>query len=186
MLKLENANKGTTNLRKELSSFFVSNFFCKKDQDVQNFLHKNAIRFEDADKSRTYLIVDEAELSNQRLVILGYFSLELKSIDLAEEISKSKRRELDGISKDAKSLNVYLIGQLAKNDLYIDKITGSEIIDYAIPLIKDCMKKIGGRVVLVECKNKKKLLEFYHRHNFKVLQSTPDSEDMIQLIKIIK
>jgi len=173
-------------LRGKLSSFFSSNFFCKKDPDVQKFLHKNAIRFEDADKSRTYLIVDEAELNSQRLVILGYFSLGLKSIDLAEEISKSKRRTLDGISKDAKSINVYLIGQLAKNDLYKDKIAGSEIIDYAIPLIKDCMKKIGGRVVLVECKNKKKLIEFYKHHDFKILQSTPDSEDMIQLIRIIK
>jgi len=173
-------------LRGKLSSFFLSNFFCKKDPDVQKFLHKNAIRFEDADKSRTYLIVDEAELNSQRLVILGYFSLGLKSIDLAEEISKSKRRTLDGISKDAKSINVYLIGQLAKNDLYKDKIAGSEIIDYAIPLIKDCMKKIGGRVVLVECKNKKKLIEFYKHHDFKILQSTPDSEDMIQLIRIIK
>jgi hypothetical protein len=179
-------NEEAKTLRKSLSSFFSSNFFCKKDRDVQSFLHNKAIRFEDADKSRTYFVVDEEKLNESKLAIFGYFSLGIKSIDLAEDVSKSQRRKLDGLSKNADSLNVYLIGQLAKNDSYKDKVTGTELLNYAIPLIKNCMRIIGGRVVLVECKNQEKLVDFYKKQNFTILQETEDSKNMIQLVRTLK
>lgn len=179
-------NREAKTWRKLLSSFFSSNFFCKKDRDVQNFLHNKAIRFEDADKSRTYFVVDEEKLTESKLAIFGYFSLGIKSIDLDKNISKSQRRKLDGISKNADSLNVYLIGQLAKNDSYKEQVTGSEMLNYAIPLIKNCMKIIGGRVVLVECKNHEKLVDFYKKQDFTVLQKTEDSKNMIQLVRTLK
>ncbi len=179
-------NKETKTLRGSLSSFFSSNFFCKKDKDVQNFLHNKAIRFEEADKSRTYFVVDEEKLNESKLAIFGYFSLGIKSIDLAEDIPKNQRRKLDGLSKNADSLNVYLIGQLAKNDNYKDQVTGAELLNYAIPLIKNCMKIIGGRVVLVECKNQEKLVDFYKKQDFTKLQETEDTKNMIQLVQTLK
>jgi predicted GNAT family N-acyltransferase len=105
---------------------------------------------------------------------------------LAEDIPKNQRRKLDGLSKNADSLNVYLIGQLAKNDNYKDQVTGAELLNYAIPLIKNCMKIIGGRVVLVECKNQEKLVDFYKKQDFTKLQETEDTKNMIQLVQTLK
>ncbi|MBD5081926.1 MAG: hypothetical protein HDT44_09225 [Ruminococcaceae bacterium] len=53
----------------------LSSFSCEKDKDVEYFLHREG-----------------------RFVILGYFTLALKVLDLPENLSNNMRKRLDGIS----------------------------------------------------------------------------------------
>lgn len=139
--------------------------------DVEGFLKNTAIRFEEADKCRTYLIVpkDNSVEENGDIKILGYFSTSTKSIKIPNALSKTKIRLLDGLNKNAEELKCYLIGQLAKNDTYKHLIDGKEILDSALNIIQKCYELMGMRVVLVECVNDKNLTDFYENNNFQLI-----------------
>ncbi|WP_196566874.1 hypothetical protein [Proteus alimentorum] len=68
-----------------------------------------AIRFEQTSNARTYLILNDSG------EILAYFSLSFKELTLDNvKISKTKRQQLDGISRKAEKIKVFLIGQIGK------------------------------------------------------------------------
>lgn len=94
----------------------------------------------------------------------------MKHIQISPSVSKTQVKKLDGFNKKATDLNCYLIGQLGKNDLYKDKTEGKIILQYAISTLKSCYHAVGGRVALIECKNKKKLIDFYKDNDFSELQ----------------
>lgn len=78
---------------------FLSSFSCKQNKDIENFLHNRAIDFEHINKSRTYILCDDdIWCKKEILVILGYFSVALKVLDLPKNISNRLRKNLDGIS----------------------------------------------------------------------------------------
>ena len=116
MISEDNLEEDIQRLKELLSSFS-----CDKDKDIELFLHNRAIMFERLNKSRTYLLCDNDILrEEERFVVLGYFSIALKVLDLPENISNRSRKNLDGISAKLhgdviKSIPCYLIGQLAKS-----------------------------------------------------------------------
>lgn len=165
----------------------LSSFECSRDKDVENFLKHKSIRFEKSDVSRTFLILDECNLMNEenKFNILGYFSLSMRNITLPEEMKKSLRRKLDGINKEATSVDCFLIGQLGKNDCFSSLVKGEEILQHALDMINEAREIIGKRVVLVECKDREKVLNFYQNNNFmKVGQN--EETNLLRLIKIHK
>lgn len=149
----------------------LSNFHCKKNKDVERFLINNAIRFEKADKCRTYLIVpsDKPIKSDGTLKILGYVSIAKKTMQFPQQFSNSKRKRFDGIDKKAEEVNTFLIGQLGKNDDFKntnEEIKGNLLLKYALNLIFKCYEIIGGRTVLVECSDCEKVTNFYKENGF--------------------
>ena len=40
----------------------LSAFLCKKDKDIEYFLHHKAVEFEQLSKSRTYIICDQQQI----------------------------------------------------------------------------------------------------------------------------
>jgi hypothetical protein len=42
---------------------------------------------------------------------------------------------------------------------------------------------VGGRILIVECEEKKVLTDFYKQQGFKILQEKPNNSDLLQLIK---
>ena len=149
----------------------VSNFSCEKNLDVENFLREDAINREKRDLTRTYLIIDQNKFeSDNEINIVAYFSIALKTLIIPQTLSNSKIKKIDGFSKDAKDSIVYLIGQLARNDGYnTEAITGAEILARALNIISDIKDKIGGKVVLVECEDQKKVIDFYLENDFERL-----------------
>ena len=106
---------------------YVANFYCSKDFDIEDFLKRKAVLFEKLGKSRTFLVVDED------FDIIGYFSLALSILDIPQILSNRKRKDMDGLSAKRKGELVekipsILIGQLAKNDLYIGKFSGNGLL----------------------------------------------------------
>ena len=56
----------------------LSSFSCDKDLDIEFFLKNKAVDFETISKSWTYLYCDYQKLLENKIVILGYFTLSLK------------------------------------------------------------------------------------------------------------
>lgn len=172
----------------------LSSFSCEKDKDIESFLHNRAIDFEFLNKSRTYLLCDNDILLNEgRFLILGYFTVALKVLDLPKRLSNNARKALDGLSAKLhgeviSSVPCYLIGQLAKNSAVPPNksVCGSEIINRAISIIKSSVENVGGRYVMIECHNNAKLRKFYSDNAFTEFEALPyGSTQMVQMLRTL-
>jgi len=144
-------------------------FTCPRNIDVETFLKNKAIRFEKTGTSRTYLI-----LNNENGEILGYFSLSFKSLALdTSKISATQVKRLDGISKHAKNIKVFLIGQIGKNSQIENNPLSLKIILSEIyGVIAQVQSLIGGRVIVLECEDHPRLINLYESHGYKVIDIT--------------
>lgn len=190
--KLLSQGETTGNIQK--LSGLLSSYACDRDKDIESFLHNRAIDFERLNKSRTYLVCDgNIWFTDRKVVILGYISVSLKVLDLSESISNRKRKMLDGLSAKLhgeviKSVPCYLIGQLAKNsNVPCERsISGAELINCAISIIRLAETYVGGRYVLIECRDIPKLLKFYTDNNFELFDKLPfGNEPMAQMIRTL-
>ena len=175
----------------------LSSFSCAYDEDIQKFLHNRAVEFERLSKSRTYLIVSEEEFENPEVAfdeftIYGYISLAVKVFTVPETTSNRQRQQLDGFSakehgKQISNFPCYLIGQLARNsNVPKESISGAELLNFAYDIIAISVDEVGGRNILVECHNNKKLLQFYLDNEFyKISQMPNETQSMIQMIRRI-
>lgn len=145
----------------------IQNFSCK-NADVENFLKTKAVEYENRNKSRTYLIIDESNVN-----ILAYYTLSLKAIDFRDTVSKSMIQKIDGFSKNVESVAAILIGQLGKDEVYGERISGKKLLEYAINSIYIVQDIIGGRVCFLETEdneNNAKVIDFYEENEFVTLQ----------------
>lgn len=144
-------------------------FSCNLNTDVETFLKNKAIRFEKSSNSKTYLI-----LNDENGEILAYFSLSFKSISLdTTKISGTEIKKLDGMSKNAKNIKVFLIGQLGKNSQIKNNCLNLKIIFSEIyGVISQVQSLIGGRVIILECENHPKLISLYESHGYKSIDIT--------------
>ncbi len=111
-----------------------------------------------------------------------HFSLALKSLKFDVSLSKTRIRKIDGLSNKIEDTSVYLLGQLAKNELYQKDTDGKEILEgYVFPLVAQAVKYVGGRIILIECANKEKLISFYGNNGFVYLQD----DEYVQMIRFL-
>lgn len=180
---------------KDLLEQFLSSFSCSQDKDIESFLHNKAVQFEKLSKSRTYLICNETEFQNNRLeqiTIYGYISVTLKNLSIPDNASNRTRKSLDGFSskirvKPIRDIPCYLIGQLSRNSkVSKDSLNGSELICHACDVISQAVDAVGGRYVMIECRDEQKLIYFYRQNLFKEFARIPDKNiPMVQMIRKI-
>jgi len=166
----------------------ISIFVCGKDDDIGKFLRERAISFEKLGKSRTFLIFDEDE---EEFQVLAYFTLALQVFKVPESLSNRQIKNFDGFNAKIKGETItefpaILIGQVAKNDLYKDKIAGYEVMQYCLNTLLDGQMRLGGRIVMLECKDVPYLLGFYKTFGFIKLEKDYHENELIQLIKIFQ
>lgn len=116
----------------------------------------------------------------------------VKVFTVPETTSNRKRQQLDGFSAKEhgeliSNFPCYLIGQLARNsNVPKESITGTEILSIAYSIIGEAVKAVGGRNILVECRNTEKLVKFYLGNGFDRVSQVPDeNQAMIQMIRKI-
>lgn len=173
----------------------LSSFSCAKDHDIESFLKEKAIEFEKLAKSRTYIVFDEQELTEKRLselTIYGYVSIALKILTVPEDTSNRVRKEIDGYNAkihgiQLKDFPCYLIGQLSKNTAVKEnEITGKNLLEYAESVISTAVNAVGGRYMMIECRNEEKLIAFYSNNGFSEIARIPDQNiPMVQMIRKI-
>ena len=181
----------------ELLSQILSSFSCERDEDIENFLHNKAVEFEKLSKARTYLICDEEQILKEgfcldQLEIYGYVAIALKILSVPEEWSNRKRKELDGLSakihgEPIKDFSCYLIGQLSRNSkVSHDSISGKDLLQMAYDVIAAAVDAVGGRYMMIECREEKKLVDFYQANGFEEIQRSSDGTHiMVQMIRKI-
>lgn len=173
----------------------LSSFSCLQDQDIEDFLHNRAVEFEQLSKSRTYLICSQEELETKHitdLTVYGYFSLALKILTVPTAVSNRVRKELDGFSakihgEQISDFPCYLIGQLARNSsVSRNSLSGEILINFAKDVISTAVEVVGGRYMMIECRNSGKLIEFYKNNKFEEIARIPDNgQPMVQMIRRI-
>ena len=160
----------------EFVLYAISHFSCR-DKDVETFLKNKAFDFERRDKSRTYLIFDDANN-----ILLGYFTLSLKALPFNENVSKNTIKNIDGFSNDIQSVGVILIGQFGKDLVTAKDIEGKILFDICIETVYMAHKIIGGRFVLLECRDIEKIVLFYKRNGFQSLQYD-ENDKYLQMVR---
>ena len=162
---------------------FLSSFSCSKNQDVHNFLTTGrCISFEKRNRSRTYLILNE---ENE---ILGYFSLALKTLFAQRKsLTNSLRKKINpgkcraSFPEDLDYYNVFLIGQIGRNDSFESKdFSLSDFFSEIFSILVEVQNKVGGSSILIEVDNNQKLIDLYKEHGFQHLDT--DQEDLSQLL----
>lgn len=119
----------------------ISSFICPRDTDIESFLKTKAIRFENASKSRTYLLFDKDAASNGELRLLAYFTVALHILFVPIGFSGNRIKKFDGFSSTVHGKRIsefpcYLIGQIGKNaTCNADVIAGDVIMDYVLGVI---------------------------------------------------
>ena len=159
----------------------AAKFVCR-DRGVEEFLKTKTFEFDKRNVARTYLVYDVEEYMADNFVVLAYFTLAPKPIVFGETISKRLIKEIDGFSKTAVSVGAIIIGQLGKDSRFTSKITGTDIIASIMKLANQVSEIIGGRVVFLECQNSDRLIEFYLRNGFHIMQNN-ERAGLIQMVR---
>ena len=156
---------------------------------MESFFKKNAINYNKTHNSRTYLIINGEDNSAP---LLAYFSLTFKEIFIENKeknISKTLIKKLDGLNKNTDRVRSYLIGQIGKNySVNNDLIHLPKIMEHIYAILKEANDRVGGRVILLECENKDKLIHLYEQSGFKFLQISKDKNNiaLAQMVKVIE
>ena len=169
----------------------LDDFKCYPNRDVENFLKKNSIEFTKKHQSVTYLVSPLDEV-----VIMGYFTLTIRPLTIrrtdipSNTIKRMIERmcRLDEITQSY-TLAAYLIAQLGKNfcDGINELISGRELLNIALEVVKDMQYRAGGTVVFIETDDSPKLLDFYQANYFHLLEERKDtpSGELVQMFRVI-
>jgi hypothetical protein len=161
----------------------MNNFTCL-DNGITNFLKNKAVEFDKRNKSRTYLLLDIDAFLAGDITILGYYTLTMKNLPLSRELSKSLVKKIDGFDNSAIAAESILIGQLGKNSKYAAEISGAYILDLALDTVYTIQNLAAGRIVFIECEDKRKLIDFYIQNEFVYLQ-TDLTDGYIQMARFL-
>lgn len=160
-------------------------FSCHREEDLENFLVNKAITYEKSDIGKTYLCVDEEKLEAGEFVILAYFTIAQRGVDISE-LGSNKRKKMLGSfpGRDTiKSVSAFLIGQLGRCDDYTnDDLSGEQILNECYHAISLAAKVVGGRLLVLECREHM-FEKFYAQHGFKKLYNELNEEKLYTLYK---
>ena len=168
--------------------------FSSIDPHVETFLKDNGEEFARQHKSVTYLV-----FSRITMVLLGYFTLIIKPITVRDKrMSKTMARAFKKIGRfdevqNTYTVAAYLIGQLGRNfaPSLKNSISGDELLEVALHLLKGIQYDIGGTIVFLEAQSNEKLLSFYGSNGFRALDSriaaSKDGSplELVQLFKVL-
>ncbi|MEN6487421.1 MAG: hypothetical protein ABFD66_00830 [Smithella sp.] len=167
----------------------ISIFLCEKDNDIETFLKERAILFEKLGKSRTFIIYDEGA---EKFKLLGYYTLAVQVLKVPEKFSNRQIKNFDGFNAKINGERItefptILIGQFGKNELYEDDgFSGYELMQYCLNTLLEGQARLGGRIVLLECKDIPYLVDFYGNFGFEKLEREYAEGELIQLIRILR
>lgn len=162
-------------------------FSCQREIDLENFLMKKAIIYEKTDYGKTYLCLDENALKNGEFVILAYFTLAQRSVDISALGVKKRRKVLGNYpGRDSvKSVPAFLIGQIGRDDHCTkEELSGQQILNECYHAISVAAMILGGNLLVLECREHM-FEKFYEGQGFKKLYDTLNEENLFTLYKKI-
>lgn len=165
---------------------------CIYDEDVQKFLNENALKYEERNWGRTYLVLNaplDEFLNDENSKIEGYFTLNLKAINFPENTSNSLRKKINkGLNKSIEQENCFpcvLIGQLGKyiSEDYVSPLERSKLLELAFYLTRKVNEIVPMDCVILDTRKNKKVNDFYIRNGFMLFDSTDEFDTFIKTVK---
>ncbi len=162
-------------------------FSCQREIDLENFLIHKAVPYEKTNYGKTYLVIDLEKLLQDQFIVIAYFTIAQKSLDISN-LSKKKKRKVLGEYPGRDSINsvpAYLIGQLGRCDDYknID-LDGQQVLNECYHAISLAAKVVGGNLIVLECRECM-YEKFYEKQGFKKLYDELNNEGLYTLYKKI-
>ncbi len=171
-------------------SFALSEFSCPRNAEIEDFIHNNAIDFAKKKMSITHLVFDEEGQ------IEAFFTLTHKPSTVGDGLlSKTSQKKLSRHARldtviQAYSVSAFLIAQFGKNEgaRGNDHIIGNQLMDFAISVLQNVQRQVGGGVVFLECEDKPGLLNFYQNehNNFKIYGERFSDSDQVKYIQLLR
>lgn len=168
----------------------LSDFSCSQNQEIENFIHNNAIEFAKRKISITHLVFNDFG------EIIAFFTLTHKPSTVQDILlSKTRQKKLAlhasrNSSTHSYNISAFLIAQFSKNSnpKIKNTITGNQLMDLAINVLQRVQKQIGGGIIFVECEDKPQLLKFYQNehNNFKLYGERFSSDKHIKYLQLLK
>lgn len=162
-------------------------FSCHREHDLENFLMYKAIPYQKTGFGKTYLCIDDDALKRGQFVVMAYFTIAQKSLDISS-LSKKKKRKVLGEYPGRDNLNsvpAYLIGQLGRSDDYSNEdLPGEQILFECYHAISMAAMIVGGNMIVLECRQHM-FEKFYEGQKFKKLYDEVNEEDLYTLYKKI-
>ena len=165
-------------------------FKCKRDTDLEMFLQDKAIEYDEKGFGKTFLFLDSNKLKQEEkpeFCIMAYFTIAMAALDMTDKKKKKKRKIFgEHPGRDTvKSMPTFLIGQLGRCDKYShDDLAGNQILDECYSVISRAARIIGGKVLLLECREHM-YGKFYEDQNFRKLNDSLNESKLYTLYKRI-
>lgn len=162
-------------------------FSCQREEDLEDFLIRKAITYEKADIGKTYLCVDKERLDGGEFIVLAYFTLAQRAVDISDLPKKRKRKVLGEYPgrDQIKTVSAFLIGQLGRgDDCSKEELSGQQILNECYHAISLAARIVGGKLVILECREHM-FDKFYEKQGFKKLYEKLNEENLYTLYKQI-
>ena len=177
----------------ETAQKVLETFSCPQNEEIQNFIRNSAVNFAKRKITMTHLLFSE---ENE---LLGFFSLTHKPLIVKDENFSSKLRRIFFTSSSYNYITQsfessgFLLAQFSKNftDGLNKLISGNEMMNEVLNVLKPVQHEIGGRIVFLECdKNKEKLSDFYTNDNNRFVKfgeriDEKDNTTYSQLLRVL-
>lgn len=165
----------------------LKKFSCQREIDLENFLNDKAIPYDKTNFGKTYLCIDKAALDRGEFIVLAYFTIAQKAVDISV-LSKKKKRKVLGDYPGRDGLNsvpAYLIGQLGRSD-NCDKnqLDGQQILNECYHAISLAARIVGGNLIILECREHM-YEKFYKEQGYIKLYNELNEENLYTLYKKI-
>lgn len=161
----------------------LQKFSCQRETDLEDFLKDKAILYENTNFGKTYLILDKEELDKGSFIVMAYFTIAQKSVDISAISNKQKRKMLASYPgrDNLKSIPAYLIGQLGRSDSYSSQqLSGTDILNECYNAISMAARIVGGNLIILECRECM-FSNFYEKHGFKKLYNDLSKDKLYTL-----
>jgi hypothetical protein len=161
----------------------MGEFCCTRDTDVERFLKRDAIRFEDEGYGRTYLYTI---YENGIARIVAFFTVAITSTDF-RDVSKSRKRNILHSKPGRDSQDFFggiLVGQLGRSDAFgAADINGQEMLKDAELIIGMGREHIGGKIIYIDCKAP--LIPVYQESGYNLVKEEPFANGNYKMFKIL-
>ena len=177
--KIANLDLLLKEIGEEKTKEILADYLCPLNQDVEDFLKRNAIPFSRQGLAKTHLVFAS---KNGACALAGYFTLATKVllIKRSKKLGSKLNSRLRKFSRiidetDTYQISAPLIAQIGKNffDHNDRLISGDELLKIACDKVQNIHSEIGGKVVYLECEDKPRLREFYERNGFREFDRRP-------------
>lgn len=169
----------------------LSEFSCEKNKEIEDFVRNKALDFSKRKITITHLLLDE-ESNLSAIYALTHKAISINGNLLSQSIIKKLRKyALPEPNSNNFLVSAFLIAQFGKNssNFVKNQKIGNEIMQSVFEFIKNIQNQIGGRIIYLECEDRKELINFYtnDKNNFSIFGERFSEDGILykQLLKIL-